>query len=648
MSNELEEKFSKHLETVKKALVDAENQKAEIEATEAEEAKEAKKKEKKLAKINATIEELKAMKERVTLALIYSENVKHAVSLQDEEVSEEEKKELRNKLTNDLNTELEYLDQALTRKANLSDEEVKNIGATASKLIRRLTNLREKIKTANKEEAKEIEENIHQIESTLELIATYQSMVQDIDETKKKIAYLSRLKDPNKIAAVEDEFVETIRNKGAAMNDKVKKDLKRGKHFAKKGAVKEENEKKSNWFKNNWGKITCGVVGVAIVSTLTGFIIHYKKENDRLIRDELNKIPNSSDDLNPGSTTPSKPNENPSEPVPSEPTTTEPATPNEEEIRDAKKQEELTKSLTKKGYNEYNAHLMAKNFSDEAINGLLEYLRPEAEKYAECRNFNLSYLNYYENTTSRYATMPEDTVDYVNRSANILATGFFKEADIDDVTEILYCMDNKMLFTNGNVSVTSPIVNELNDILANYVYGTPVDGEASRLDAFKYFAKEDSDLDRFFTQAATLYQNIVNNPAKQEYKNALMDFLDVYAHAICGVITTPESLTSNDKLNESAILNDHYDYYIAYKAMVAPLGMLMRPTYTVATYPQIPEGASQEEIDFLMQQYELALAEQTLNEENFERNNQRATDLINLIYDAINTNPYCNENSLTR
>ena len=632
MSNELEEKFNQHLETVKKALVDAEKQKAEIEATEAEEAKEAKRKEQKLAKINAIIEELKDMKERVTLALIYSENVKHATSLQDEEVSEEEKKELRNKLTTDLNKELEFLDQALTRKAKLSNEEVKNLGATTSKLNRRLTSLREKIKTATKEEAKEIEENIHQIENSLELIATYQSMVNDINETKKNIAYLSRLKDPNKIAVVEDEIAEAIKNKSAAMTEEVKGDIKRGKHLAKKVATKEESEKKSNWFKNNWGKITCGVVGVAIVSTLTGFVIHYKKENDRLIRDDLNNIPNSSDNLNPDSTTPSTPDK----------------TPEQEEIRDAQKQEELTKSLTKKGYSEYNAHLMAKNFSDEAINGLLEYLRPEAEKYAECRDFDLNNLNYYENTTSRYATMPEDTVDYVNRSANILATGFFKEADIDDVTEILYCMDNKMLFTNGNVSVTSPIVNELNDVLANYVYGTPVAGEANKLDAFKYFAKEGSDLDKFFTQASVLYQNIINNPAKQEYKNALMNFLDVYAHTICGVVATPETLTPNAELNESAILNDHYDYYIAYKAMVGPLGMLMRPTYSVAVYPQIPEDATQEEKDFLMQQYELALAEQTLNEENFERNNQRATDLINLIYDAINTNPYCNENSLTR
>ena len=77
--------------------------------------------------------------------------------------------------------------------------------------------------------------------------------------------------------------------------------------------------------------------------------------------------------------------------------------------------------------------------------------------------------------------------------------------------------------------------------------------------------------------------------------------------------------------------------------MVGPLEALMiTDVNEEIVKPEIPENATQSEIDVINAQYELDLAKQELTKESYDQINNKAYDLMDLILSATQSNIYCN------
>ena len=174
-----------------------------------------------------------------------------------------------------------------------------------------------------------------------------------------------------------------------------------------------------------------------------------------------------------------------------------------------------------------------------------------------------------------YDITTTDAVDYVNRSAKIKNTGFYEGAEINDIVAVVKSIDDKTTFRDTDATIAQSFNTTFNRIVDNYLFGetTPIDIE--KMEALKYFAKDDSDLDKWLSRFADLNIEILKNPTNNENKDNLYKFERIYATSLNGFKNEEEALTNDEEFNNDAILNDYFDYYIANESFRKPLVMLL-------------------------------------------------------------------------
>jgi len=229
-------------------------------------------------------------------------------------------------------------------------------------------------------------------------------------------------------------------------------------------------------------------------------------------------------------------------------------------------------ALTNKGYNEYAAILMAKNFDKDTIEALTTIPYIEAvENYATVSEFNVDYLNDYENARTIYEIPANKAVDYVNRSIKIIETNFYTDATINDVVEIVMAIDNKDLFTQNNANLAQSFNTSFNRIVDNYLFGSTTEEDTKKLDALQYFAADDTDMDLFLTEFATIAKDNIENPDDKEAKDNMYNYIVTFALSLNGYTNVDEDIKVNTPYNTNAQVNDYYDWYVAYNSFIAPL-----------------------------------------------------------------------------
>lgn len=233
---------------------------------------------------------------------------------------------------------------------------------------------------------------------------------------------------------------------------------------------------------------------------------------------------------------------------------------------------EVIEALVNKGYSEYAAMLMAENFNDTTLKALqnVPYIE-EVENYVTDKEFNLDYLNDYENARNTYNLTSDKAVDYVNRSVKIQETGFYDEASINEIVEIVMAIDNKNLFMQENANLAQSFNTSFNRIVDNYLFGTTTEEDLTKLDALQYFAKEGSDLDLFLTDFGSLAKENIANPNDLNTRNKMCTFMTVFALSVNGYTNTDEDINISKIYNSNAQLDDYFDWYMAYNSFIAPL-----------------------------------------------------------------------------
>ena len=240
--------------------------------------------------------------------------------------------------------------------------------------------------------------------------------------------------------------------------------------------------------------------------------------------------------------------------------------------------------LVEKGYDEYHSTLFVKNFSEETIDEILTIPYYEViTKYANAEGFNVKYLEDYESYKDILNLTNTKVVDYVNRSYKIQATNFYQDASIDDIILVVMSIDNKDLFKSENATEAQSINTAFNRIVENYLFNTTTEDDINKLEAIKYFAKEDSDFGRFLNTFGDLAKNSISNPNSIEARSNLIKFIGIFATSVNGFTNEPSRLTDNQEFNESAQINDYFDWYMAYNSFVGPLA-------TVFSFPKELEG----------------------------------------------------------
>ena len=304
------------------------------------------------------------------------------------------------------------------------------------------------------------------------------------------------------------------------------------------------------WFKKHWKKITAGVVAVAALATISV-----------LINKGIEKMADKMDKENDDTTTESQDT--------TENIDTIDTTIDRSDILDKieKVEDPVILALKEKGYNEYNAKLMTENFDDETLKALLEFYRPEAEKYAGSKEFNLDYLDNYEQTIAKYEVSSDQAIDYVNRAYKVKETGFFnndEELDITYIIDTIKSIDKKETM----IATDSLLCDALNRIAEGYLFGNSNENDIEKLDSFKYLAKEGTDLNAFLVRFESLIKNIINEPKSNIRKNELYNFLNIFGHSVNGISDNDAHLTNDENLNKDAIISDYYDYWIAYNYFI--------------------------------------------------------------------------------
>lgn len=365
------------------------------------------------------------------------------------------------------------------------------------------------------------------------------------DDDKKAIIgiYTSNFSD------IRDEIIEQIK---ADMDEELEINPE----------TKDEKKHKSNTAKI----IGAVILGTSLILSITKLAKDLKKNN----------VKNPSDDYSKEETVEIPATDNIRIIVPE---TTETLTIETTEALETEVKNENIDKLMAKGYDEYTATLMAENFNDETINSLLEMPYIETVKaYASTNDFNINYLNDYEMYREMYNVTPAKIVDYVNRSYQIMATGFYEEATVDDIIKVVMAIDNKELFTTENAALAQSINTSFNRVVDHYLFGTITEEDINKLDAIKYFAKESTDLGRFLNRFGALAQDIVRNPEDSQYKDNMTQYISIYATSLNGFTNEPATLTDDQEFNENAQVNDYFDWYMSYCSFVGPLGdVLMYP-----------------------------------------------------------------------
>lgn len=241
-------------------------------------------------------------------------------------------------------------------------------------------------------------------------------------------------------------------------------------------------------------------------------------------------------------------------------------------------------TLMGKGYSEYAAVMMSENFDQDTINTIISSpYNVAVENYATTNGFNYSYLTDYENARTIYNITPESAVDYVNRAAMIQETGFYNDAEINEIVAVVASIDNKNLFMSENNTLQHSINATLTDIYNNYAWTSELhEDDVKKLDALHYFAKEGTDLDKFLTEYAEITKGILNAKGNAELVNTetnkMYVYLDTFANTFAGNSYDLENPNAN------AIVTDTYDWNIAYTSFIKPIMSMFITEQNVQDY----------------------------------------------------------------
>ena len=463
-----------------------------------------------------------------------------------------------------INTEI---NQELKNSTSLSTNEIKNIQKTKTELENNITGLEEEFEIETKValDTSELEKKIKNLKETLELVNNYiakridiVTIENDLDllinpntntEDKNGIIIKYNIIINDLIEELSKKIAETVELKDVDENEtdlesnNDKKDIKR-KTKEKLAKITKDGEYTSTII----GGISLGIIGsIILLVTLRS-----------CSKDNTNK---------PVETTTATTETNITMPEP-----LEPELPYEIEFIYDNANKEVVNALVNKGYSEYSAILMDKNFSKETIEVLKKVpFIQDVENYANETNFNINYINDYENARIRFNLTADKTTDYVNRAHKIQNTNFYEDATINEIVEVVMAIDTQVFNNVADQAINNSMVEIYNKYLENSI----MEEDINKLDAIKYFAQENTDLGKFLNEYSSLIQNILttqNNKEENDIaRNNMYEFLYVYANAFSGYY---DQNNETIKINDNAVVKDAYDWYIAHQSFIAP-GMSM-------------------------------------------------------------------------
>ena len=160
--------------------------------------------------------------------------------------------------------------------------------------------------------------------------------------------------------------------------------------------------------------------------------------------------------------------------------------------------------------------------------------------------------------------------DMKNRASEIAKTEFFSDLYNSDIVKLLEVIDSKQLDSLEYANFKQISITTFNQIMINYFTDSLTENDINKLNALRYYAKDNSDLDRFLETYTTLLQDILRNPYNQTFKDKMIDYIRVFADSINGFTENSTVLTSDGTFNENAIVNDYLDWAMVYDGIINP------------------------------------------------------------------------------
>lgn len=429
----------------------------------------------------------------------------------------------------------------------LEPKELKDLNATKAKLATEIATLEADIKTIEKYKGntEELQEQLDAKKALLKQIEDFLKGQVDITQLEADLQTIadSKTKKDEKTALIEKYKAEIDKSKHsveedivlAMEEDKKAEEEKKNKRKKLKAKTKAEKEKKDNILsrisKKTWFIILSIILAVILI----------------LIAKSCSKQINNT------------PTEETKDPYGIE---------TMYENADKTK----LKKLVDKGYDEYLAVLMLNNLPSDVIDTLLQVPYIAAiEEYAQAKDLNLNYIEDYEDARIKYEITADKAVDYVNRAYQIQATGFYEDATINEIVEIVMALDNKTLFTTNNANLAQSFNTSFNGVVEHALFGNTTADDVKKLDALQYFAAEGSDMDLFLTELATVTKAVMANPEDAEAKKTAYNYIATFALSLNGFKNTDEDIPLEQPYNSNAQVKDYYDWYMAYNSFIAPL-----------------------------------------------------------------------------
>lgn len=193
-----------------------------------------------------------------------------------------------------------------------------------------------------------------------------------------------------------------------------------------------------------------------------------------------------------------------------------------------------------------------------------------AIQYLSNKDFNPYYIADYENARTIFNTTTDKAIDYVNRAYKISETNFFEGATIQEIASVVEMIDMKRVARDNNY-LDNILNTSFNSIVENYFFGNLSEKDNKKIEALKLLAKDNSDMDKFLTQLATLTQKVLKDTKNEKNKSDLANHIIIFGRGVNGFNNHPEFDTNDKEFNENARVDDFFDYYIAYQSFVKPI-----------------------------------------------------------------------------
>lgn len=438
-------------------------------------------------------------------------------------------------------------DKELADLTGLSAKELKDLSSTKTKLETELKELEKELKAAEKRgfDTKAIQEEIDEKKAILEHIENYLKGQVDLVQLEADLKTIanSKTKKADKDAIIEKYKKDIELSRNSALediviemeNDKKAEEEKKEKRKFLKARTKKENEEKDNILKRI-SKKTWLIILTIILAIILIFIA-------KSCSKQINNTP-TGDTKDPYGI--------------------------ETMYKNADKTK--LKKLVDKGYSEYLAVVMLNNLPNDVIDTLLQVPYIAAiEEYAQAKDLNLNYIEDYEDARIKYEITADKAVDYVNRAYQIQATGFYPDATINEIVEVVMALDNKTLFTTNNANLAQSFNTSFNGVVEHALFGNTTADDVKKLDALQYFATEGSDMDLFLTEFATITQKVLANPTDEAAKKEAYNYIATFALTLNGFKNTDEDIKIEQPYSTNAQVKDYYDWYMAYNSFIAPL-----------------------------------------------------------------------------